>query len=101
MAAVAGRVAAAISVAVILTRLKCSSDNNRRGNPFGQTSPEQDALQKAIDEDAPAAQIKDLLGKYQASQKAKQDKLLQAQADFRAVLTTKQEAQATLLGLLN
>ena len=76
-------------------------DNNRRGNPFGQTSPEQDALQKAIDEDAPAAQIKDLLGKYQASQKAKQDKLLQAQADFRAVLTTKQEAQATLLGLLN
>lgn len=75
--------------------------DNRRGNPFGQTSPEQDALQKAIDEDAPAAQIKDLLAKYQASQKAKQDKLLQAQADFRAVLTTKQEAQATLLGLLN
>ena len=68
---------------------------------FGQTSPEEDALQKALDEDAPAAQIKDLLAKYQASQKAKQDKLLQAQADLRAVLTTKQEAQATLLGLLN
>jgi hypothetical protein len=76
-------------------------DNNRRANLFGQTSPEQDALQKAIDEDAPAAQIKDLLAKYQASQKVKQDKLLQAQADLRAVLTTKQEAQATLLGLLN
>jgi Spy/CpxP family protein refolding chaperone len=76
-------------------------DNNRRGGMFGQTSPEEDALQKAIDEDAPAAQIKDLLAKYQAAQKAKQDKLLQAQADFRAVLTTKQEAQATLLGLLN
>ena len=67
----------------------------------GQTSPEQDALQKAIDEDAPSAQIKDLLAKYQTSQKAKQAKLEQAQADFRAVLSTKQEAQATLLGLLN
>lgn len=76
-------------------------DNNRRGGQFGQTSPEEDALQKALDEDAPAAQIKDLLAKYEASQKVKQDKLLQAQADFRAVLTTKQEAQATLLGLLN
>ena len=75
-------------------------DNNRRG-PFGQTSPEEDALQKALDEDAPAAQVKELLAKYEASQKVKQDKLLQAQADFRAVLTTKQEAQATLLGLLN
>jgi len=75
-------------------------DNNRR-NPFGQTSAEQDALQKALDEDAPSAQIKDLLARYQASQKIKQDKLLQAQADLRAVLTTKQEAQATLLGLLN
>jgi len=77
-------------------------DNNRRGGGmFGQTSPEEEALQKALDEDAPAAQIKDLLAKYEAAQKAKQDKLLQAQTDFRAVLTTKQEAQATLLGLLN
>jgi hypothetical protein len=75
---------------------------NRRGGMFGgQTSPEQDALQKAIDEDAPSAQIKDLLTKYQASQKAKQAKLEQAQADLRAVLSSKQEAQATLLGLLN
>lgn len=78
-----------------------SGDNNRRGGLFGQTSPEEESLQKAIDEDAPAGQIKDLLAKYQASQKAKQDKLLQAQTDLRAVLTTKQEAQATLLGLLN
>lgn len=76
---------------------------NRRGSGMfgGQTSPEQDALQKALDEDAPSAQIKDLLAKYQASQKAKQAKLEQAQADLRAVLSTKQEAQATLLGLLN
>ena len=80
---------------------RSGGDNNRRGGMFGQTSPEEEALQKAIDEDAPAAQVKDLLAKYQASQKVKQDKLLQAQTDLRAVLTTKQEAQATLLGLLN
>ena len=74
---------------------------NTRPNPFGQTSPEQDALQKALDDDAPASQIKDLLAKYKASQKAKQAKLEAAQADLKAVLTTKQEAQAVLLGLVN
>jgi len=74
---------------------------NTRPNPFGQTSPEQDALQKALDDNAPASQIKDLLAKYKASQKAKQAKLEAAQADLKAVLTTKQEAQAVLLGLVN
>jgi len=70
------------------------------GGMFGQSSPEADALQKAIDDNAPAGQVKDLLAKYQASQKAKQAKLEAAQADLRAVLTVKQEATATLLGLL-
>ncbi len=72
-----------------------------RGGMFGQTSPEQDALQKAIDDNAPSAQIKDLLAKYKASQKAKQAKLEAAQADLKAVLSAKQEAQAYLLGLVN
>ena len=72
-----------------------------RGGMFGQTSPEQDALQKALDDNAPSAQIKDLLTKYKASQKVKQAKLEAAQADLKAVLTTKQEAQAYLLGLVN
>ncbi len=68
---------------------------------FGQTpSPEAESLQNAIDANAPAAQIKDALAKYEASQKAKQAKLVQAQEDLRKVLTVKQEAQATLLGLL-
>ena len=62
---------------------------------FGQPSPEADALQKAVDDNAPAAQIKDLLAKYKASQKAKQAKLEAAQADLKNVLTVKQEAQAT------
>jgi len=76
--------------------------NNRppRGGMFGQPSPEQEALQKALDDNAPAAQIKDLLAKYKASQKAKQAKLEAAQAELKAVLTTKQEAEATLLGLV-
>jgi hypothetical protein len=67
----------------------------------GQTNPEADALQKALDDNAPASQIKDLLAKYKAVQKAKQAKLEAAQADLKKVLTTKQEAQAVLLGLVN
>jgi hypothetical protein len=72
-----------------------------RGGMFGPASPEAEALQKAVDDDAPAAQIKDLLAKYKAAQKAKQAKLEAAQADLKAVLTTKQEAQAALMGLVN
>ena len=71
----------------------------RGGGMFGQSSPEAEALQKAIDDNAPAGQIKDLLAKYQSSQKAKQANLEAAQSDL-AVLTVKQEATATLLGLL-
>jgi len=73
----------------------------RGGGMFGQTSPEYDALSKALDDNAPAGQVKDLLSKYQASQKTKQAALETAQANLRAVLTSRQEAQATLLGLLN
>jgi hypothetical protein len=73
-----------------------------RGGMFGQPSPEQEALQKAIDDDAPTAQINDLLAKYKAVQKTKQAKLEAAQADLKAVLAPgKQEAEAVLLGLVN
>jgi hypothetical protein len=78
-----------------------NDQGNRRGGFFGQPSPEAEALQKAIEANAPAAQIKDLLAKYKTSQKAKQAKLEQAQADLRKALSVKQEAQATLTGLLN
>jgi hypothetical protein len=77
---------------------------NRGGNgggPGGQANPEADALQKALDDNAPASQVKDLLAKYKTTQKAKQAKLESAQADLKKVLTTKQEAQAVLLGLVN
>ena len=74
---------------------------SNRPNMFGQSSPEADALQKAIDDNAPAGQIKDLLKKYNAAQKEKQAKLAAAQADLRKVLTVRQEAAATLSGLLD
>ncbi len=72
----------------------------RRGGFFGTPSPEAQALQSALDANAPSDQIKDLLAKYEASQKAKQAALKSAQENLRAVLTPRQEAQATLDGLL-
>jgi hypothetical protein len=75
-------------------------DQGNRGGMFGRQSPEAEALQKAIDDNAPASQIKDLLAKYKASQKAKQAKLEAAQDDLKKVLNTKQEAEAYLLGLV-
>jgi hypothetical protein len=77
-----------------------AGNNNRRGGAFGTPSPEAEALQKAIDDNAPTAQIKAALAKYQASQKAKRVKLSEAQDNLRKVLSTKQEAQAILVGLL-
>jgi hypothetical protein len=78
-----------------------ANGGGRRGGGFGgQPSPEATALQSAVDNNAPTAQIKDLLAKYESAQKAKQARLADAQAQLRQVLTVKQEAQATLLGLL-
>ncbi|MGH7939968.1 MAG: hypothetical protein ACREE6_10120 [Limisphaerales bacterium] len=78
--------------------------NGRRprfGGFMGQPSQEYTALQNAVDNNAPPAQVKDLLTRYNASQKSKDDKLKSAQDNLRAVLTVKQEAEATLMGLLN
>ena len=75
--------------------------NGGRFGRFGpQPGPEEQALQQALDDNAPAAQIKDLLGKYKTSQEAKQKKLEEAQDALKAVLSTKQEAQAYLMGLV-
>jgi hypothetical protein len=81
-----------------------NDDNQRRqrfGGFMGQPSAEYTALQDAVNNNAPAAQIKDLLNRYNASQKAKEDKLKAAQDNLRAVLSVRQEAEATLIGLLN
>ncbi len=70
-------------------------------NLFGQPSPESTALQRAVDSNAPMAQIKDLMTKFQAVRQAKQAALAKTQDDLRSVLTVRQEAIATLGGLLD
>jgi hypothetical protein len=73
----------------------------QRNNPFGGTPmPEQEALQKAIDAKASDADMKAALAKYIEARKAKQAELTKAQDDLRAVLTVRQEAIASLNGLL-
>jgi len=70
------------------------------GGVGAQASEEQQSLQQALANSAPIAQIKDLLAKYRAARKAKQDSLEAAQANLKKVLTVRQEAEAVLLGLL-
>ena len=72
----------------------------RRGMFGGTPNPDADALQKAIDSKGSKAEIKAALDKYVASRKARQAALEQAQADLRKVLTSRQEAIATLRNLL-
>jgi hypothetical protein len=67
---------------------------------FGQTMPEAEALQKAIDAKSSKAEVKAALDKYIAARQAKQDQLKQAQDSLRKVLSARQEASATLNGLL-
>jgi hypothetical protein len=72
----------------------------RRGGFGGTPSAEAEALQKAIDSKASKAELKAALDKYVASRQTKQAELEKAQADLRKVLTSRQEAIATLNGLL-
>ena len=72
----------------------------RRGGMFGTPSPEAEALQKAIDSKASKAELKATLEKYVASRKTKQADLEKSQAALRELLTPRQEAIATLNGLL-
>lgn len=71
-----------------------------RGGFGPPPSAEQQTLQKALDAKAPTEQIKDALAKFRAARKDKQARLEAAQASLESVLTTKQEAQAVLMGLL-
>ncbi len=74
--------------------------SDQRRNMFGAPSPEAEALQKAIDSKASKAELKAALAKYVQSRKAKQAELEKAQASLRELLTPRQEAIATLNGLL-
>ena len=67
---------------------------------FGEPSPEVEALRKAVDDKAPADEIKAKLAAVKKANKDSQKKLDQAQADLRAILSVRQEAVAVLNGLL-
>jgi Spy/CpxP family protein refolding chaperone len=75
----------------------------RRGGGFfgGTPSPEQEALDKAVESNAPADQVKAAMKKYRDSRKSKEAALEKAQADLKKILTVKQEAAALSLGLIN
>jgi Spy/CpxP family protein refolding chaperone len=72
----------------------------RSGMP-GRTSPEGEALQEALDSNAPTAQTRTLLAKFREARNDKQAALAKTQDDLRAVLTPRQEAIAMLKGLLD
>ena len=80
-----------------------TGDNNgdQRRRRFGTPSQEQEDLQKAIDAKASNDEIKAKLAKLQAANKAKMDAMQKAEDNLRALLDTRQEAIATLGGLLN
>ncbi len=70
------------------------------GGRGGEPSPEAEALRKAIDAKASTGEIKAALTRYVESRKAKAEQLKTAQENLRKVLTARQEAIATLDGLL-
>jgi hypothetical protein len=71
---------------------------NRQGG--AEPSPEYTDLKKAIDDKAPADEVKAKLAKYRDSRKAKEVALEKAQDDLRKALNPRQEAAAVLAALL-
>jgi hypothetical protein len=64
------------------------------------SSPEADALQKAIDDNAPAGQVKAALEKVREARKLKAAALAKAQEQLRQVLTIRQEAVMVSMSML-
>jgi hypothetical protein len=73
---------------------------NRQGRMGGANNPEMDALQAAINDKAPDAEVKARLERLREVRKDNEAKLTKAQEDLRAVLSVRQEAAAVLAGLL-
>ena len=69
-------------------------------NRFGTPNPEREALQKAIEDKAPADEIKAKLAKLREARKAKESALEKAQEELKKALSPSQEANAVLVGLL-
>jgi len=77
-----------------------NANQGARQRMFGTPMPEAEALQKAIDAKASASELKAAIAKYHEARKAKMAELEKAQADLRKVLSVRQEALATMNGLL-
>lgn len=72
--------------------------NNARA---GRTSnPEADALNQAVQDKLPDAEIKSRLTRLREARKINDEKLAKAQEDLRAVLSVRQEATLVMIGLL-
>ena len=72
-----------------------------RGGPFGaEPNADVEALRKAIEDKAPADQLKPLLAKVREARKAADAKLDSAQSELKMVLTIRQEAVALTMGLV-
>jgi len=66
-----------------------------------QPDPTADALQNAINANAPTEQIKAALARYREAQKRKADELAKNREDLRQVLTVRQEAILVSMGILD
>jgi hypothetical protein len=71
-----------------------------RGGRGSARTPEIEALQAALSDRMPDAEIRARLAKLRETRKANEAKLEKAQEDLRAVLTIRQEATAVIAGLL-
>jgi len=74
--------------------------NNNRPRFGGRPGPEAEALQKAMDDKAPADEIKAKLAKVREARQEKEAALTKAQDELRKALTPRQEAGAALVGLI-
>lgn len=76
--------------------------DGNRGSRSSRTpsNPELAALQSAIRDKLPEAEIKSRLDRVRESRKQNEAKLSKAQEDLRAVLSVRQEAVAVVFGLL-
>jgi hypothetical protein len=74
---------------------------NRNRNRFGgPPSPQAEALEKALEDKAPADELKAKLAKFREARKEKEAALATAQDELRKGLSPRQEAAAVLAGLL-
>jgi hypothetical protein len=74
--------------------------DNRGGRGRTAGNPEMSALQSAVRDKLPDAEIKSRLDRLRQSRRDNETKLSQAQEELRAVLSIRQEAVAVVFGLL-